>query len=168
MTRHPPSPSPYGGAPHDGGPRDDAALIAALRLASGRDPVPETVTAAARAAFGLRLPGAVTARPVAVPAPSGVRSAAQAGLLRFDAGDLTIELDVDSSGGLVDLAGRVCPHPGPDAGVEIRTPGLTESRGLSPTGQFAVVGLPGGWFSVVCHRPDRPPVATSWTLIRPA
>ncbi|GAA3138084.1 hypothetical protein GCM10010466_31300 [Planomonospora alba] len=146
---------------------DDESLIAALRLACGHDPVPGHVTAAARAVFGLRLPGAATARPVAVPAPSGVRSAERAGLLRFGAGGLTVELDVDSSGGLVDLAGRVSPHPGPDARVEVRTPDLTEVRELSPTGQFAVVGLPGGWLSVVCHRPGLAPVATSWTLVRP-
>ncbi|MGV9539568.1 hypothetical protein ACWDR9_38730, partial [Streptosporangium sandarakinum] len=36
---------------------DDESLIAALRLAAGRDPVPGHVPATARAAFGLRLPG---------------------------------------------------------------------------------------------------------------
>ncbi|GGS67033.1 hypothetical protein GCM10010156_27420 [Planobispora rosea] len=148
-------------------PPDDEALIAALRLASGNDPVPEHVSAAARAAFALRLPGAAMARPVAVPAPSGVRSAERARLIRFDAGDLVLDLEIDPADGLLDLAGQLLPHPGPDARVEIRTPRLTESRALSPAGRFAVTGLPPGWFSVVCHRPGRSPVATVWTRIRP-
>ncbi|MET9069817.1 hypothetical protein ABZW82_32630, partial [Streptosporangium sandarakinum] len=48
---------------------DDESLIAALRLAAGRDPVPGHVPATARAAFGLRLPGAPPAPPRAAPAP---------------------------------------------------------------------------------------------------
>ncbi|MBG0812691.1 hypothetical protein [Planomonospora sp. ID82291] len=156
MTRRPSS-----------GAFDDAALIAALRLAAGHDPVPDEVAATARAAFRLRLPGAATALPLPVPAASGIRSTGRAHLLRFGADGLTVDLDVDSSGGLIDLAGRICPPPGADARVEVRTPCRAESRTPSPTGQFAVVGLPPGWFSVVCHRPERPPVATSWTRIRP-
>ncbi|WP_230879647.1 hypothetical protein [Planomonospora sp. ID67723] len=146
---------------------DDESLIAVLRLASGQDPVPGHVSAAARAAFALRLPGAVAARPVVVPAPAGVRSAEQSCLLRFDAGALTVDLEVGSSDGLVDLAGQISPWPGAGSWVEVRTPCLTESRELSQAGQFAVTGLPPGWFSVVCHHRDHPPVATSWTRIRP-
>ncbi|GAA2859009.1 hypothetical protein GCM10010517_17490 [Streptosporangium fragile] len=154
MTRHPPT-------------IDDEFLIAALRLASGNDPVPARVTEAARAVFGLRLPGATTAHPVATPLPQGVRSAGRPRLLRFSAGELTVELEVSSLDGLVDLAGQISPCPEVGALVEVRTLHVTESRPLSPTGQFAVTGLPPGWFSVVCHRPEHPPVATSWTRIRP-
>ncbi|MDP9840930.1 hypothetical protein [Streptosporangium lutulentum] len=154
MTRHPPT-------------IDDESLIAALRLAAGHDPVPAHVSDAARAVFGLRLPGAATARPVATPAPSGVRSSEETRLLRFAAAELTVELEVTSLDGLVDLAGQVSPCPEAGTLVEIRTLHLTQSRELSPTGQFAVTGLPPGWFSVVCHRPEHAPVATSWTRIRP-
>ncbi|MER5649915.1 hypothetical protein [Streptosporangium sp. NPDC002524] len=154
MTRHPTA-------------IDDESLIAALRLASGSDPVPARVTTAARAAFGLRLPEATTARPVATPVPRGVRSAEEPRLLRFTAGGLTVELEVTSLDGLVDLAGQISPCPEAGTLVEVRTLHLTESRALSPTGQFAVTGLPPGWFSVVCHRPEGSPVVTSWTRIRP-
>ncbi|MBB2913225.1 hypothetical protein FHS43_004523 [Streptosporangium becharense] len=154
MTRHPST-------------IDDEFLIAALRLASGSDPVPARVTEAARAVFGLRLPGAATAHPMATPVPRGVRSTGQPQLLRFGAGELTVELEVSSLDGLVDLAGQISPCPDAGALVEIRTLHVVESRRLSPTGQFAVTGLPPGWFSVVCHRPERSPVATSWTRIRP-
>ncbi|MGW4422638.1 hypothetical protein [Streptosporangium sp. NPDC004631] len=146
---------------------DDESLIAALRLAAGRDPVPVHVQGAARAAFGLRLPDAATALPVATPAPLGVRSAEEARLLRFSAAEVTVELEVASVDGLVDLAGQVSPPPEGGTTVEVRTPHLTQSREVSATGQFAVTGLPPGWFSVVCRRPEHPPVVTSWTRIRP-
>ncbi|GAA3127758.1 hypothetical protein [Streptosporangium carneum] len=154
MTRHPPA-------------IDDESLVAALRLAAGRDPVPAHVSAAARAVFGLRVPGASAALPVATAAPLGVRSADEARLLRFTAAELTVELEITSVDGLVDLAGQVSPLPETGTTVEVRTPHLTQSREVSATGQFAVTGLPPGWFSVVCRRPEHCPVVTSWTRIRP-
>ncbi|GHE45096.1 hypothetical protein GCM10017673_53900 [Streptosporangium violaceochromogenes] len=154
MTRRPPA-------------IDDESLIAALRLAAGRDPVPAHVPAAARAIFGLRLPGAAVAVPVAVPAPAGVRSGQEGRLLRFTADELTVELEITPVDGLVDLAGQVSPLPCAGTTVEVRTPHLTQAREVSATGQFAVTGLPPGWFSVVCRRPEHSPVVTSWTRIRP-
>ncbi|MFC4589362.1 hypothetical protein [Sphaerisporangium corydalis] len=61
---------------------DDDYLLAALRIAAGSDPIPARVSADARAVYGLRLPGAVTAVPVGPPPhvgpgrrpPSGTRS----------------------------------------------------------------------------------------------
>ncbi|WP_326824397.1 hypothetical protein OHA77_32390 [Streptosporangium sp. NBC_01639] len=145
---------------------DDESLIAALRLSGGRDPVPAHVAAAAQAVFGLRLPEAVTARSTVTTAPAGIRSSDETRLLRFAAAELTVDLEVTSMDGLVDLAGQVSPPPEAGARVEVRTLHLTEARELSPTGQFAVTGLPPGWFSVVCHRPEHSSVATSWTRIR--
>ncbi|MEU1735829.1 hypothetical protein [Streptosporangium sp. NPDC020145] len=146
---------------------DDESLVAALRLAAGKDPVPAHVLSASRAAFGLRVPGASTAIPVSTPAPAGVRSAEGARLLRFSAAGLVVELEIVPVDGLVDLAGQVSPLPEAGTTVEVRTPHLTASRELSATGQFAVTGLPPGWFSVVCRRPGHGPVVTSWTRIRP-
>ncbi|MFF4125672.1 hypothetical protein ACFYYP_19280 [Microbispora rosea] len=54
-------------------------LLAALRMGAGADPVPEGVSAAARAVFGLRVPGGVPAGPVDLPVPPGTRSSAEAG-----------------------------------------------------------------------------------------
>ncbi|MBB4916321.1 hypothetical protein [Streptosporangium saharense] len=153
-TRHPPA-------------IDDESLVAALRLAAGRDPVPAHVLAEARAAFALRVPGASTAAPVATAVPAGVRSSEEARLLRFTVGALVVELEIVPVDGLVDLAGQVSPLPEAGTTVEVRTPHLTESREVSATGQFAVTGLPPGWFSVVCRRPGHGPVVTSWTRIRP-
>ncbi|GAB3140678.1 hypothetical protein [Microbispora hainanensis] len=54
-------------------------LLAALRMGAGADPVPEGVSAAARAVFGLRVPGGVPAGPVDLPVSPGARSAADSG-----------------------------------------------------------------------------------------
>ncbi|MFI7029320.1 hypothetical protein ACIBK1_11520 [Microbispora rosea] len=61
-------------------------LLAALRMGAGADPVPEGVSAAARAVFGLRVPGGVPAGPVDLPVPPGTRSSAEAGAAQTEAG----------------------------------------------------------------------------------
>ncbi|MGV9539683.1 hypothetical protein ACWDR9_39320, partial [Streptosporangium sandarakinum] len=119
------------------------------------------------AALGTRTVRPVPSSAVAGPAPRGVRDGGEERLLRFTTAGLTVDLEVTSMDGLVDLAGQVSPCPEEGTRVEVRTPHLTEARELSATGQFAVTGLPPGWFSVVCHRPGQVPVVTSWTRIRP-
>ncbi|WP_182876509.1 hypothetical protein [Microbispora sp. H10670] len=54
-------------------------LLAALRMGAGADPVPEGVSAAARAVFRLRVPGGVPAGPVDLTAPGGARSSPASG-----------------------------------------------------------------------------------------
>ncbi|WP_182882888.1 hypothetical protein [Microbispora sp. H10949] len=54
-------------------------LLAALRMGAGADPVPEGVSAAARAVFRLRVPGGVAAGPVDLAAPGGARSSPASG-----------------------------------------------------------------------------------------
>ena len=88
-------------------------LLAALRMGVGADPVPENVSAAARAAFDLRVPGGVPARPVDLPVPPGTRSSpaaetAQPGVRRFSADGLVIDTarrSVQRLGQTVDLTG---------------------------------------------------------------
>lgn len=162
---------------------DDEFLLAALRIAAGADPMPARVLTDANAVYGLRLPGSVTAGPVRLPAeteagswsPSGVRSTSHAHgcsgdgeprLLRFAADGLTIDVEIMVCDSHIDLAGQVHPAPGKGARVEIRTPHISKIRFPSETGEFATTGLPHGWLSVVCHRPDDPPVATTWQCIR--
>ncbi|MEU8178448.1 hypothetical protein AB0C14_36750 [Microbispora hainanensis] len=147
-------------------------LLAALRMGAGADPVPEGVSAAARAVFGLRVPGGVPAGPVDLPVPPGARSAAdagtaqdemaQAGVRRFSADGLVIDVETTVTGGRMEVAGQVSPVPGPDATIEVRTPHIAKVRTASGSGHFAVAGLPPGWVSVVCHRPGHPPVFTRW------
>lgn len=146
---------------------NDEYLLAALRLAAGIDPIPSHVSAAAREVYALRLPHAVTAPPVECVATRGVRGADGPRLVRFAAAGLSFDLEATVGDGLIDLAGQVSPHPGEGSHVMIRTPHVTLTRELSVGGQFAATGLPPGWFSVVCHRPGRDPVATRWVRIRP-
>ncbi|RCG25060.1 hypothetical protein DQ384_32475 [Sphaerisporangium album] len=161
------------------GPADDEYLLAALRIAAGVDPVPERVGADARAAYELRLPGAILAGPLE-PLPglvadarplAGVRSDGRpAGdeprLLRFGADGLTIDVEVTVRDSHLDLAGQVHPLPVGGARVEIRTPHISKIRFPTESGLFATTGLPHGWLSVVCHRPGDRPVATRWQCIR--
>ncbi|MGI5155729.1 hypothetical protein [Microbispora sp. CA-102843] len=146
-------------------------LLAALRMGAGADPVPEGVSAAARAVFGLRVPGGVPAGPVDVPVPPGTRSSeagtAQPGVRRFCADGLVIDIETAVTGGRMEVAGQVSPVPGPDARIEVRTPHIAKVRVPSGSGHFAVAGLPPGWISVVCHRPGHPPVFTRWIHVRP-
>ncbi|MEU7002919.1 hypothetical protein [Nonomuraea sp. NPDC046570] len=146
---------------------DDEYLLAALRIASGHDPIPAHVSATARDLYSLRLAHAVTAAPVQCAATRGVRGAEGPRVVRFATDDLLFDLEVTIGDGLIDLTGRVSPYPGQDSTVDIRTPHLTVTRIPAPGGQFAATGLPPGWFSVVCHRPGHRPVATRWVRIRP-
>jgi hypothetical protein len=148
---------------------DDAYLIAALRLASGDDPIPARVSRASRELYSLRVPDVVTADDVQTSATRKVRNVAEDGLrlLRFAAKEYVLDLEVSADDGLVNVAGQVSPHPGAGSLVDVRTPSATATRGLSDTGQFAFAGLPPGWVHVICYRPGRPPLATRWLRVRP-
>jgi hypothetical protein len=160
----------------------DEYLLAALRMAAGADPVPGRVSADARAAFHLRLPGGIVAAPVEVSGPRGARSGGGTpgvpeddgpGMHRFVVTGLTIDVEAVVADGRLEVAGQVSPAPGPGSGpgagwqVEIRTSHVSKTRDLSENGRFAVGGLPTGWVSVVCHRPGEPPVSTRWLHVRP-
>ncbi|GAA0911797.1 hypothetical protein [Nonomuraea longicatena] len=149
---------------------DDAYLIAALRLASGDDPIPARVSRAARELYSLRVPDVVTADDVDTTVTWKVRSVSGDDgmrLLRFAAKEYVLDLEVSADDGLINVAGQVTPHPGAGSLVDVRTPSATASRGLSATGQFACAGLPPGWVHVICYRPGQPPLATRWLRVRP-
>lgn len=151
---------------------DDAYLLAALRIGAGVDPAPLSVSAAARAAYTLRLPGALTAEPVPLPRPTGARGPAEPRLHRFRAPGLTIDIELTHLDGRVDVAGQVTPSPGGVTplghGSRIEIRGLHEqwTRVPTETGHFAATGLPVGWLSVACHRPGHPTVVTRWLRTR--
>ncbi|TDD43209.1 hypothetical protein E1286_29295 [Nonomuraea terrae] len=146
---------------------NDEYFLAALRLATGNDPIPGHVSAAARDAFGLRVPHSVTAGPAECSAVRGDRDDDGSHLVRFVAAGLTFDLEVSEGDGLIDVAGLISPYPGEGALVDVRTPHLTLTRRIAHTGHFAATGLPPGWISVVCHRPGQAPVQTTWVRIRP-
>ncbi|MET8000151.1 hypothetical protein [Nonomuraea glycinis] len=146
---------------------NDEYFLAALRLASGNDPIPGHVSAAARDVFELRVPRAVTAMPAEGATARGVRGADGPRTVRFIAAGLTFDLEVTVGDGLIDVVGQVFPTPCEGSHVDVRTPHLTLTRSLADSGQFAATGLPPGWLSVVCHRPGQEPVQTRWVRVRP-
>ncbi len=146
---------------------NDEYFLAALRLASGNDPIPHHVSAATRDLFELRVPGAVTAAPAEGATTRDVRGTGSPQQIRFVSAGLTFDLEVTVGDGLIDVAGQVCPRPCEGSRVDVRTPHLTLTRSLAGDGQFAATGLPPGWLSVVCHRPGQEPVQTQWVRVRP-
>ncbi|NUT45355.1 MAG: hypothetical protein HOV86_35720 [Thermoactinospora sp.] len=146
---------------------NDEYFLAALRLAAGMDPMPGHVSAAARDAYALRVPQAVTASPADHAGGNAARGDDGSHLVRFVTDGLTFDLEVTVGDGLIDVAGHITPDPGDGAVIDVRTPHLTLTRRVAQTGQFAATGLPPGWLSVVCHRPGHAPVQTRWVRIRP-
>ncbi|WP_431910718.1 hypothetical protein [Nonomuraea jabiensis] len=146
---------------------NDEYFLAALRLASGNDPMPGHVSSAARDVYRLRVPGAVMADPTDLGAAGGVRDDESSHLVRFVVAGLTFDLEITIGDGLIDVAGHVAPYPGEGALIDVRTPHLTLTRRIAGSGDFAATGLPPGWLSVVCHRPGHKPVQTRWVRIRP-
>lgn len=147
---------------------DDARLLAALGdLLAEADPVPPEVQQAARAAFQWRLVDSDLARLVedsAVSPMAGVRSPAGARLLTFEAGPLTVVVEVAERGTQRRLLGQLVP-PGP-AAVEVRHAGGALSVPADELGRFTVESLPAGPVSLVCRTPARePPVVTSWVSV---
>ncbi|TYB51946.1 hypothetical protein FXF51_52195 [Nonomuraea sp. PA05] len=145
---------------------NDEYFLAALRLASGNDPIPSQVSAAARDAWRLRIPQAVTAAHEAATIRS-MRADDSSHLVRFVSAGLTFDLEVTEGDGLIDVAGHISPYPGEGALVDVRSPHLTLTRRIAHTGHFVATGLPPGWLSVVCHRPGHAPIQTTWVRIRP-
>ncbi|MEV0619233.1 hypothetical protein AB0I81_38360 [Nonomuraea sp. NPDC050404] len=146
---------------------NDEYFLAALRLATGNDPIPRHVSTAARDAYRLRIPQAMTAAHAESAAIRSVRDDDNSHLVRFVAAGLTFDLEVTEGDGLIDVAGHISPYPGEGALVDVRSPHLTLTRRIAHNGQFAATGLPPGWLSVVCHRPGHAPIQTTWVRIRP-
>ncbi|MEV5407397.1 hypothetical protein AB0K60_00960 [Thermopolyspora sp. NPDC052614] len=92
---------------------DEVYLLAALRIGAGVDPAPLSVSAAARAAYALRLPGALTAELVPLPRPTGARDGTEPRLHRFAAPGVTIDVELTHTDGRIDVAGQVTFSPDP-------------------------------------------------------
>lgn len=145
---------------------DDEQLMGALRAAlTGADVVPESVTEAARAAFGWRT---IDADLAALSYDSfledkelaGVRSSSEgARMLTFDSADLTVEISVERGR----IIGQLVP---PQAGVvEVRHPGNSVTVHADEFGRFACDGVPRGPFSLRCVTSTATPIVTDWIVL---
>ncbi|SEG14949.1 hypothetical protein SAMN04489712_103399 [Thermomonospora echinospora] len=141
----------------------DAELLRLVRTAfQVHDPPPESVPAAARAAFRLREPDAALAGLVrdgddeALPALRGDGTR----LLVFAGGGLTVEVEVTGGEQVYQIAGQLLPPA--HARVRVRhTDGELDGR-AGPAGQFVVDGVPAGLISLLFRLPDDSSVVTSW------
>lgn len=149
----------------------DAALLDRLRpLVEEDDPVPPEVTAAAKAASTWRrideelaelgeLAG-LTGDSLSLAA--GVRGGATR-LLTYEAGDLTVEIEVSTDDSRIRVLGQVVP-----AGVvlvRVEQPARAVEVSTDELGRFRATGLADGPTRLVLTPPGAAPVRTQWTLL---
>lgn len=149
---------------------DDRALLDHLRRALRRHEVPPAaVTGLAKASFGLRRLDTELAALVAdsfdTVAGPRVRSLRSSRLVRFESGDVGVELEASPDGPGWRIVGQLDP-PGP-AGIELWQPtGPTgPAVDVDPLGRFALDVHGPGPISLHCLRTGRPDVATAWILL---
>jgi hypothetical protein len=147
-------------------PLEDERLSGELRhLFEQIDSVPEHVIHAAKESYGWRMIDAelaaltydsMTDQPLV-----HLRGDAEPRLVTFDAADLRFEVEISGSGNDRRLLGQLVPPQQTQLEIRHRTRGRHVIQ-TDEAGQFIVGGLQGGVLSLVCRRPDRPPVATEW------
>lgn len=146
--------------------KEDGALIAALREGLGAsDPVPGDVSEFAKATFAWRDIDAALAELAFDSAeedlPSGVRSAATARMLSFQAGQWMIDVEFDEA------SGRVIGAISPEAAytVEIHSPGAYFTADSDEQGRFEAAGVSPGALSLVLRFTHGPVVKTQWVVL---
>ncbi|RCV50649.1 hypothetical protein [Marinitenerispora sediminis] len=154
----------------DDQPDENERFVADLRGGTPLlGPAPDSVRAAARAAYAMRRPEALLAavrEDSAHRPPPGLRDAAlDPGLrfLTFEAGDWTIRLEITAHDDLRDITGRVSPAGCPD--VEIRHPRGRHREPVDRTGAFVARDIDRGPLSLLLRPPGGRPVTTDWIAI---
>ena len=142
---------------------DDTALLLRLgAIAAEIDPVPDLVLEAGRAAFLVRRLDAELAELVADSATdrAGVRGGDDR-LLSFEAGEVSLELQVSARAGVLHVLGQVVGVPVDGAVLLLETADGQQQVPLDPTGTFRA-DLPPGRFRLHLTAPGRAPVTTAW------
>lgn len=145
---------------------DDPLLAQLRRLARTVDPVPNEVTAYARAALGWRRVDTELAELLddSRLAVAGTRSVAEAARsLTFRSSDLQVDVEVDDSGDGILLLGQLVPAV--DAEIDVqRDDGTTlATASADELGRFRFELPGGGRIRLVVRREaPAPPVETSW------
>lgn len=145
----------------------DEELMDQLRRIAGEvDAPPSIVEDLARAAFLTRRLDEQLADLVSDSglAPAGVRGA-EPRLLTFALGELTLELQVAETAGLVSVAGLLTgtgDAPGAGLAVQVETPAATAAVDADEQGWFRVDGLAAGPVRVRIRPSDGATVSTGW------
>lgn len=148
------------------GHRADDALVARLRrVAEQVDPVPELSSELARATFSLRdLDSELAAltHDSALATGELVRAAGRsdARLLSYEAGELTVELQVTSSGEARTVLGEV--QGGTVERIAVHAGGGVVETVPDDLGRFRLDDLPAGPFRIRLETADGRAVTTSW------
>lgn len=154
------------------GDPEDAELLDELRAVLGRaDPVPPEVVEAARAAFGWRRLDAELAELLHDSSLDEERLAGVRGgvgrsdprLLTFEAGPLTVEVEVAAVGARRRLVGQLVPAQ--PAVVEVRHAGGTVAARADELGRFAAGGIEPGPVSLRCRPAAGAAVETTWVNV---
>jgi hypothetical protein len=146
---------------------ENDVLLAELRAwAALYDPAPPDAVAAARSAIAWRSMDAelaeLTAESAVEPELAGVRSGSVPTLLTFEAGDLTVELEVlEQPDGRRRLQGQLVPPT--SAALEIRHSTGVASIDADDVGRFAADGIGAGPLSLRCEVEGHV-VETDWFL----
>ena len=141
------------------------------RAVAQADPVPARLLDAAKGALAWRTIDADLAELVFDSLTDSdetalVRGSGPARMLTFQAGGLTIDLEVTGPAGSRGLTGQLTP-PGP-ARVEVRQGGRTRRTEADDLGRFTADGLQAGPVSLRCHGAGGtggPPVVTDWVTV---
>jgi hypothetical protein len=149
----------------------DAALLDRLRpLIEEDDPVPPEVTAAAKAASTWRrideelaeLGELADLTGDSLTLAAGVRGGATR-LLTYEAGDLTIEIEVSTDDGRIRILGQVVPAA--VVLVRVEQPARAVEVTTDELGRFRATGLASGPTRLSLTPPGAAPVHTGWTLL---
>lgn len=152
----------------DDATRPDERLLADLReLFDRSSPVPPRLVEMAKESFTWRTVDAELAALTSdslVDTPVGsVRGTAEPRSLTFEAGDLSIEVEVTELGADRRMLGQIIP-PQP-ARIEVRQDDLTRTVEADVVGRFVVEGLGARPVRLRCHLQGRRPVVTEWVIV---
>ena len=146
----------------------DERLLAALRELFDRSaPLPPRVVEMAKESYTWRTVdaelAALTSDSLVDPLVGSVRGAEAPRALTFEAGEISIEVEVVGSGPDRRMLGQIVP-PQP-ARIEVRQDDLTWTVEADEVGRFVVDGLGTRPLRLRCHLAGRRPVVTEWVIV---
>jgi len=147
---------------------EEEVLSSLREIANRRDPVPPAVLAAARASLAWRDPDAALAALIRDSVEQRLISVrgGTPRLLTFLGGALTIDVQVTTRAGTVDVVGEL--DPAVPARVVVESPSGTRETAADPQGRFRIEGVAPGPVRLRCEPAAKGafvPVRTEWVQL---